>query len=679
VLWIGYLQWHFRTRGHAAPSEPVLRNFANIVEQDAVLESDGWDIVWGSDGQPMSRWDGVTYTRHPVTRAEVPDERALVALRTFINPRPASWPQADFIVGNPPFIGGKDLRRELGDGYAEAVWSARKHIPGPADFVMQFWDKAATEVAAGRTRRFGFITTNSITQNFSRRVIENRLRGRNPVSLVMAIPDHPWMKSANKASVRIAMAVGAKGERDGVLYRVIHEDELNTDSPIVGFKSILGKIHADFTIGPNISNVSALLANQRLCSRGVSLHGAGFIVTPAEAAQLGLGRVEGLDRYIRPYRNGRDLASRPRDVLVIDLFSLAERDIRDRFPAVYQWVRDRVKPGRDNNNRKSYRDTWWIFGEPRRDLRLVLESIPRYIATVETAKHRWFQFLDAKVRPDNMLVTIGLDDAFFLGVLSSRIHRVWALASGGGARLGVGNDPRYTKTRCFDPFPFPQCDGAKQADIRALGERLDDHRKTVLARDKALTMTGHYNVLEKTRTGNGVTGEALTDGGLSDGERQVYEAGLVGVLASLHDDLDAAVASAYGWSASLDESEMLSRLVELNQTRAAAEQGGDVLWLRPDIQAPRDDAPVIQGAQVEARLGAPKLAVKKEPFPSALPDQVASIRKILETLDEAATPADLARRYARGRRVERQIADVLRTLAILGQAVKSGDEYQLSC
>jgi hypothetical protein len=621
----------------------------------------------GPDGQPRTRWDGVTYTSHPVTGAAIPDKAAQVGLRIFINPRPASWPQADFIVGNPPFIGGKDLRRELGDGYAEAVWNACLHIPGGADFVMQFWDKAASEVAAGRTRRFGFITTNSITQDFSRRVIEKHLRARGNISIALAIPDHPWMKSADKASVRIAMAVGVKGKRDGILYSVIHEDQLNSDSPVVGFKSTLGKIHADFTIGPNISNVTSLLANQRLCSRGVSLHGSGFIVSPAEAAKLGLGRIDGLENYIRPYRNGRDLASRPRDVLVIDLFPLAERDIRDRFPGVYQWVRDQVKPGRDNNNRKSYRDNWWIFGEPRRDMRLVLESIPRYIATVETAKHRWFQFLDADVRPDNMLVNIGLDDAFFLGVLSSRIHRVWALASGG--RLGVGNDPRYTKTRCFDPFPFPQCDAAIQVDIRALGERLDEHRKTVLARDKALTMTGLYNVLEKTQTGDV----------LSDGERGVYESGLVGVLASLHDDLDAAVAAAYGWPNDLDEGEMLSGLVELNQIRAVAEQGGVVGWLRPEFQAPRDEAHVMSGEQIEVRLGAPKSVEKKPRFPSALPDQVASIRKILETLDEAATPASLARRFSQGRRVERQIADVLHTLAILGQAEKSGDEYLLSC
>lgn len=85
-------------------------------------------------------------------------------------------------------------------------------------------------------------------------------------------------------------------------------------------------------------------------------------------------------------------------------------------------------------------------------------------ATVETAKHRVFVFLDASILPDNMLVNIATDDAFFLGVLSSRVHVVWALAAGG--RLGMGNDPRYNKSRCFETFPFPDPTEAQRQRIR---------------------------------------------------------------------------------------------------------------------------------------------------------------------------------------------------------------------
>src|SRR5439155_23827507 len=90
-----------------------------------------------------------------------------------------------------------------------------------------------------------------------------------------------------------------------------------------------GVIHADLRIGANLTRASALRANEGLCSPGVKLHGAGFIVTPDQAATLGLGRVPGLEQHIRPYVNGRDLTGHGCGVMVIDLFGLAEPDVRE--------------------------------------------------------------------------------------------------------------------------------------------------------------------------------------------------------------------------------------------------------------------------------------------------------------------------------------------------------------
>ena len=127
-----------------------------------------------------------------------------------------------------------------------------------------------------------------------------------------------------------------------------------------------------------------------------------------------MGNCLDFEKYIREYRNGRDLTASPRDVLVIDLFGLSADDVRSRYPEVYQWVQERVKPERDQNNRGTYRQNWWIFGEPRKDFRPALARLDRYIATVETSKHRTFQFLDASVLPDNKLISIALRDAAFL-------------------------------------------------------------------------------------------------------------------------------------------------------------------------------------------------------------------------------------------------------------------------
>jgi len=188
VLWIGYLQWHFR--GRTMPAQPVLKNFANIREQDAVIHYDDWDVLRDDAGRPVTRWDGVTYKLHPVTGEEVPDEAARMELRTYLNPRPAAWPEADFIVGNPPFLGkGAEMREALGDGYVEALAAALPKVPRSVDFVMYWWNKAAQLLSAEKIRRFGFITTNSIGQTFNRRVVKPFLSSKKVKS------DSCWINS----------------------------------------------------------------------------------------------------------------------------------------------------------------------------------------------------------------------------------------------------------------------------------------------------------------------------------------------------------------------------------------------------------------------------------------------------------------------------------------------------
>ena len=215
-----------------------------------------------------------------------------------------------------------------------------------------------------------------------------------------------------------------------------------------------GEIHADLMVGANIASAQSLQANASLSNRGVQLFSAGFIVTEAEANALlpavlrplpqagggwGEGRRAAEHSVIREYRNGRDLTDVPRNVKVIDLFGLTADEVRKQYPAIYQRVLERVKPERDQNARAGRRNKWWLFGETNPKLRDQLRGLPRYIATVETAKHRTFPFLDASILPDNMLVAIATDDACLHGVLSSRAHISWALAAGGT----LEDRPRY--------------------------------------------------------------------------------------------------------------------------------------------------------------------------------------------------------------------------------------------
>ena len=655
VLWIGYLQWYFRTWGASSlPPEPVIRRFHNIEHRDALLAYDKVEPAVDEHGNALTTWDGITKKRHPVTGEEIPDDSARRPVLNYVNARRAEWPRADFIVGNPPFLGNWRMRGELGDGYTETLRSVYSEVPETADYVMYWWHRAAERVRAGKTRRFGFITTNSLRQTFQRRVLVPHLTDKStPASLVFAIPDHPWVNSGDGAAVRISMTVAQAGTREGRLLRVESEEYGEGEGAAkVEFAERFGLIHSDLTIGPNTASAVPLEANEGLSCPGVKLHGAGFIVTPEKARELGLGKIPGLEQHIREYRNGRDITSRPRGVMVIDLFGLTAEEVRTRFPAVYQHVVDHVKPERDANNRQTYRDNWWIHGEPRTNFRPALNGLRRYIATVETSKHRFFVFLDASVLPDNKLVNIGSSDALILGVLSSRIHVAWALAAGG--RLGVGNDPVYVKTRCFEPFPFPDASEPQRERIRFLGEQIDAHRKRRQEAHPSLTMTEMYNVLEELRTG-----EAL-----SATSQLIHDRGLVSVLRDLHDDLDCAVSEAYGWQPDLSTEDILFRLVELNIARAAEERRGLVRWLRPEFQqttATQEGLGVEMEEEEQQHGRAGRLA-----WPLSLPERVRAVRDFLLQTPASVAPEAVARSFVRARTPD--VAAILETLAALGQA-----------
>ncbi len=666
VLWIGYLQWHFRTRGRTMPAQPVLKNFANIVEQDAVLQSDSWDVLRDETGRPITRWDGITYKLHPITGEEVPDEAAKVELRTYLNPRPATWPKADFIVGNPPFIGNKRMIEELGEGYSNATRQAYSEVPRSVDYVMYWWHLAALRVRSGEVRRFGLITTNSLTQAFNRKVAELHLSAQTEqLSLIFAIPDHPWLKASDKAAVRVSMTVGVAGNRPGVLFHVVSEKGLNSDAPDIELIGRRGLIGSSLSVGPDLLSTQQLRSNEGLSFQGCKLVGADFQITPQMREEF-IRRDPALTSRLPRYWAGRDITKKHKVRFVIDFFGLAQAEAA-KFKQPYQWILDRVKPQRDQVRRKGHRERWWIFGEPRPGLRAALASIDRYIATSEVSKHRFFWFLRwPEDLIDGSVIAIAHDDYWVFGVLSCRFHQCWAVHAGG--RMGAGNDPRYQNEIVFDPFPFPDPPEDLKARIRDLGERLDAHRKTVLERHTQLTMTKLYNVLEKVRAE-----EALTDA-----ERDVYEAGLVGVLRLIHDELDAAVAEAYGWPEDLSDEEILERLVALNHERAAEERKGNVRWLRPDFQAPKEAPKEKKAEQLEADLLVANDKRKKPRLPSALPEQVAEIRAALADADAPLSAADLARQFSQGRRVERKVGDVLRALAMLGQAEQVDGGYVLS-
>jgi hypothetical protein len=664
VIWLGYLQWHFRTKTKAPP-EPILHKFGNIRQMDAVLT-----------------WDG-----YPLPKVETgPDGKRV---ETYPNARRPEWPEAEFIVGNPPFIGGKDIRARLGDSYAKALWAAHaKRVDPSADLVMYWWDRAGERLTAEETalRRFGFVTTNSITQTFSRRVVARHLEAKRPLSLLMAIPDHPWTKVvSDHASVRIAMTVATAGKHDGVLREVTGETDIDTDEPKIELSESFGRINADLTVGVDVTAATPLQSNDGLCSPGVKLHGSGFIITPERARELGLSKRPGLERHIRHYRNGRDLTATPRGVMVIDLFGLEAEDVRQRFPEVYQHLLETVKPARQTQYDKSptrdakeYLDKWWIHGKPREDLRQSLSTLTKYIGTVETASHRIFQFIDESILPDNRIVCFAFNDGFHLGIFSSFIHITWTLHSGGT----LEDRPIYTKSRCFDPFPFPDCPDALKAEIRAKAEDLDAHRKARQAEHPRLTLTQMYNVLELLRSG----------AALDKNAERINAEGLARILKELHDELDALVLRAYGWTDTPTDEQILERLVRLNAERALAEKAGRVLWLRPEYQIPRFGSDAERSRLDEERRLAteqPSLphsddAKSKKAAKPAFPtgNELQETIEVMSALAKATTPLtipDLCAGFSQGRKIEKRVTLTVQALARMGHLASpdSGQSYTL--
>jgi len=662
VLWIGYLQWHYRTHGKTPPREPVLHDYKNIECRDAVLAYDREELVTDPRTEkPVTRWDGRTYKKSPVTGEDVPDESARMPLYRYVNPRKAEWPEAEFVVGNPPFIGNKRMRTALGDGYAEALRKAHEDVPESADYVMYWWNHAANLLRAGKLRRFGLITTNSIVQSYNRRILANHLGAQ--CSLAFAIADHPWVATEDGAAVRVALTSVVPGSRAGTLARVVAESEAPTGEHSVTLDSTVGRITPDFVLDDGKDGIQPLNANRGLAFTGMYPLGQGFVLSPAQV-ESATGRQRTEQALVRPFFTARDLTQANRQSMVIDFWPRTMEESRELAPHLFQWVLERVKPQRDQDRVAERRRNWWLFTRPIPDLRRAVADLHRYLLIPRTAKHLTFQFQSPNSIPDTSVVAIATADAYVLGVLSTHPHRVWAFARGGT----LEDRPRYQHLATFVPFPFPACSDDRKPRICSLGESLDAHRKRQQALHPDLTITGMYNVLEKLQSGEALTAK----------EKVIHEQGLVSVLKQIHDDLDAAVFDAYGWPHDLTDEQILERLVALNRERAEEEKNGLVRWLRPEFQNPAGTGtkptqgtfPAAEEEEGEAVVSAAAAAA----WPKKLPAQIAAVRDLFRGTPRALRLDDVLRAFKGAKKKDAEA--VLESLTALGllSAFDAGDE-----
>ena len=490
VVWIGYIQWQ-HDNGYNFGSHPILRPLKNIRRMDAVLAYD-------EKGQPVE----------------------------------PEWPEAFAIIGNPPFLGGKKMRTELGDKYLDdlfALYDGR--VPHEADLVCYWFERARRQIADGRAKRAGLLATQGIRGGPNRVVLEQI---KESGDIFWAQSDRDWILEG--ANVHVSMVAFDAG----------NESRKTLDGKVVPV------INANLTGDADLTKAHKLPENSGICFMGMTRIGPFDITAEQAEAMLGApsnpnGRPN--SDVVRPWVNARDLTSRSRGMYIIDFGVDRPQGEAALYELPFEYVRAQVQPQRENNNRAAYRERWWIFGEPRPAMRKALRSIRRYIATPMVSKHRMFVWLDTTVVSENLINVIAREDDYFLGVLHSRLHEVWSLALG----TALEDRPRYTPTSTFETFPFPWPPGKEPKDDPRVEAIAAAARDLVQKRDAWLNPPDAPAAELKKRTLTNLYNENPT------------------WLQNAHRELDQAVLAAYGWPADISDQDILARLLQLNAERSSAQ------------------------------------------------------------------------------------------------------------
>ena len=552
TVWIGEIQWMLG-HGYSLNDQPILKPLNAIECRDALLtelpspsgRGAGGEGVWGE----------------------------------------AAWPAADAIVGNPPFLGDKKQLAVLGEAYMtnlRRVYAGR--VPGGADLVCYWFEKARAQIAAGQAQRAGLVATNSIRQKRNRQVLERILTTPSPLmgegrgggeklTIFHAWSDEPWVNEG--AAVRVSLVGFAK----------------EAGQPVMLDGQPVAVIHADLTGSQALADAVDLTQARPLSENaGCSFFGlclAGAFAVDSDTARGWLRQPNPHGRpnsdVLRPIWNGVDVTQGWKGRWVIDFGTNLSEEDAALYEAPFAHVVEKVKPVRMSNREKSRVEYWWRHGRSRPELRRQLVGLTRYIATSETAKYRVFIWLPASIAPEHKLVVIARDDDETFGILSSHFHVVWATALGG--RLGVGNDPVYNSTRCFETFPFPAgltpnlpasayADDPRAQAIAEAARKLNELRENWLNPPPWIERVPEISPLPP---GEGPGVRVYPDRLIPKPEHaaELRKRTLTNLynqrpawLDHAHRALDAAVAAAYGWPADVSDEDILRRLLALNRERA---------------------------------------------------------------------------------------------------------------
>ena len=512
-VWIGEIQW-MRRNGFSGTRNPILKPLDTIECRDAILTPDSTE---------------------------------------------PEWPEADVVIGNPPFLGGKLLITHLGEDFVSrmfATYSGR--VPAEADLVCYWFEKAGQQIASGKAKRAGLVATNSIRGGANRRALQAATDTRR---IFEAWSDEPWVIEG--AAVRVSLVCFSRAGDASVAGAWLDGESVD-------------EIYADLTArhggtGVDLTGVRRLPENAGVAFMGDTKGGAFDVAGDLAREWLRLPANPNARTnadVLKPWVNGMDLTRRPAGKWIVDFGWTMSAGAAALYEGPFRWVQERVYPMRQQNRLEVHRLEWWRHLRPRPEMWGALDGLSRYIATPRVAKYRLFVWLDARVCPDSATIVIARDDDATFGILHSRFHEIWSL------RLGTSLEdrPRYTSSTTFETFPFPPglapdipaADFA--ADPRAVAVALEAQRLVEL-RDRWLNPPEWVEWVDEPVSGYPKRSVPRDE----DAAKALKKRTLTNLynarpqwLADAHAALDAAVAAAYGWSADISDDEVLRKLLALN-------------------------------------------------------------------------------------------------------------------
>jgi len=514
-VWIGEIQW-MRRNGFSGSRQPVLDPLETIECRDAILTEEG--------GEP-------------------------------------EWPEADVVIGNPPFLGGKLLITNLGEEYVSTMFDVYEgRVPHEADLVCYWFVKAGEHMKGRRSKRVGLVATNSIRGGANRQAL---MRATTGGAIFDAWGDEPWV--VDGAAVRVSLVCFSQAD-----------DELITRFRLDGERA--DEIYTDLTARRDGAGVDLTKARRLAQNAGVAFMGdtkGGPFDVPGDLAREWLrepanpnGRPN--SDVLRPWMNGMSITRRPADKWIVDFGLAMVREEAALYEAPFQHAQEHIRPTWERQRAAGRRNQWWLHHRPRPKMWGALDGLERYIVTPTVAKYRLFAWLDIRICPDHQLIVIARDDDTTFGILHSRFHEVWSLRK--GTWQGKGNDPRYTPTTTFETFPFPE---GLSPDVPSAAYITDPRaqaiasaaRRLVELRDRWLNPPEWVEWVEEPVSGfprrpvprDEKTAIALKKRTLTN----LYNA-RPQWLADAHAQLDAAVAAAYGLASDITDDAALSELLARN-------------------------------------------------------------------------------------------------------------------